>query len=103
MRHVDPEIPLTPEQEAEAALIEDLLLGKAKLQTRRIARLLASKENRQLFGETEFQLRDMVHELAADGMDAALVVRKKRGTRDQAWSAPAATGTPGSSATPRSS
>ena len=59
---------LTPEQEAEAERIEDNLRAAATVEIRRIARLLASKENRHLFGETEFQVRDAVHRIAARGM-----------------------------------
>jgi hypothetical protein len=78
------EIDLTPQQEAEAQRIEDNLKAAATVEIRRIARLLASKENRHLFGETEFQVRDAVHRIAARGMDAAVAERKKRGTKDPA-------------------
>jgi len=90
------EIILTAEQEAEAERIEDNALAgdrlkaAATVEIRRMARLLASKENRHLFGETEFQgprgrpLRDAVHRIAARGMDAAVAERKKRGTKDPA-------------------
>lgn len=78
------EINLTPEQEAEAERIEDNLKAAATVEIRQIARLLASKENRHLFGETEFQVRDAVHRIAARGMDAALEERKKRGIKDSA-------------------
>ena len=75
---------LTAQQEAEAERIEDNLRAAATVEIRRIARLLASKENRHLFGETEFQVRDAVHRIAARGMDAALSERKKGGTKDPA-------------------
>ncbi len=76
---------LTPQQEAEAERIEDNLKAAATVEIRRIARLLASKEDRQLFGETEFQVRDAVHRIAARGMDAALSERKRcRSVRDRA-------------------
>ncbi len=78
------EVVLTPEQEEEASRIEDNLKASAAVEIRQIARLLASKENRHLFGETEFQLRDAVLRIAARGMDAALNERKKRGTKDPA-------------------
>ena len=78
------EIVLTPEQELEAERIEDNLQAATTVEIRRIARLLASKENRHLFGETEFQVRDAVHRIAARGMDAAVAERKKRGTEDPA-------------------
>lgn len=82
-----PEIELTEEQAEEAERIADILRAKAEAEVRYISRLLASKPNRELLGETEFQIRDAVHRLGAHGVDAALAERKKRGTRDRASSA----------------
>lgn len=93
------EIELTSEQEAEAQRIEDILKAGAAVELRCIARLLASKSNRELLGETEFAVRDAVHRLGARGIDAALEERKKRGTKDPASSAPIVSGTPDSSST----
>jgi len=87
------EIVLSPEQEAEAERIADILRAKAAAEITYISRLLASKPNRQLLGATEFQIRDAVHRLGAAGIDAALSERKKRGTADQAVSARTATPT----------
>lgn len=78
------EVELTAEQEAEAQRIEDILKAGASVEFRRMARLLASKSNRELLGETEFQIRDAVHRLGARGIDTALEERKKRGTEDPA-------------------
>ena len=44
-----------------------------------IARLLASKSNRELFGATEFRVRDVVHRIGARALEAALEERKKGG------------------------
>jgi hypothetical protein len=99
MNGVFPEIVLTEEQEQEAARIEDILNAKGRLATKYMARLLASKSNRELFGETEFQIRDAVHRLGAEGLDAVLAERKKRGTKDRAASARGAEKTPASKAT----
>lgn len=93
-------IALTPEQELEAAQIEDVLNGKSRALNRRMARLLASKANRELLGETEFQIRDAVHRLGAAGIETALAERKKRGTKDAAASARTVGTTPASNATP---
>ena len=87
------ELVLTPEQEAEAERIADILKAKSAVEIRYISRLLASKENRELLGRTEFQIRDAVHRLGAAGIDAALAERKKRGTADRAASARTATPT----------
>lgn len=101
MKGFYPDVELTEEQEAEAAYIEDILKASSQVTVHYIARLLASKSNRELFGETEFQIRDAVHRLGAEGVDAALTERKKRGTKGRASSARAAAKTPSSSDTPK--
>jgi hypothetical protein len=90
------DVELTPEQEQEAARIADVLMAKAQVQVRQISRLLASKSDRDLLGETEFQIRNAVHRLGAEGIDAALAERKKRGTQVRALSARTASRTRGS-------
>jgi hypothetical protein len=87
------ELVLTPEQEQEAERIADILRAKAAVEITYVSRLLASRQNRELLGATEFQIRDAVHRLGAAGIDAALHERKKRGTADRAASAPIATKT----------
>lgn len=74
-----PEIELTPEQADEAERIADVLSAKAQATVRYLSQLMASKANGQLFGETEFLMRDAVHRLGAEGIDIALHERKKRG------------------------
>lgn len=78
-----PEIELTAEQEADAAKIEAVLNARGQEVNRHMARLLASKSNRELFGETEFQIRDAVHRLGATGLETALAERKKRGIKER--------------------
>ena len=90
------EVILTPEQEAEAERIEDILKAGATVEIRQVARLLASRSNRELLGETEFRLRDAMHRLGARGIDAALAERKKRGTKRPVASAHTARKTRGS-------
>lgn len=92
------EIQLTPEQEEDARRIEDVMRGAATLEFRRMARLLASRGNRNLFGETEFLLRDAMHRIGAKGLDAALSERKKRGTKGRVSFARTVTKTPASTA-----
>ena len=75
---------LTAEQEREAERITDILLGAMRVEARNIGRLLASKGNRELFGQTEFQLRDILLGLGARAVDAALLERKKGGMQDPA-------------------
>lgn len=51
---------------------------------RRIARLLASKPYEQLLGPTEFEVRDLAHDLGARALQTALDERKKGATRGPA-------------------
>jgi hypothetical protein len=93
------DIELTAEQQAEAERIEDILKAKAAVEIKQVARLLASKPNRELLGQTEFQIRDAMHRVGAAGIDAALEERKKGGTEVRAGSARTAGQTPASTST----
>jgi hypothetical protein len=75
------DIPLSPEQEAEAQHLFDLLQQTFLDEARRFARLLASKPDGQQLGQTEFEVRDQVHRLAATALETALNERKKGGTK----------------------
>ncbi len=75
---------LTPQQQAEAQRLYDLLQGPFLDEARRLAELLASKPDAQLLGQTEFEVRDAVHRLGAQALQAALDERKKGGTRVRA-------------------
>jgi hypothetical protein len=75
---------LSEEQESEAREIEDLLKAKMAVEAQRIARMLASKPNAELFGALEFQVRERVHALGAQAIEAALHERKKRGIKGRA-------------------
>jgi predicted GNAT family N-acyltransferase len=75
---------LTPEQEVEAQRLAELLAAKTKAEVLQMARLLVSKKDRQLFGKTEFELRDRCHRLGAQILQTALDERKKRAAKDQA-------------------
>lgn len=76
------DLDLTPEQEEDARHILDVMMAAMQTEIVPLARMLASKENGELFGQTEFQLRDGLLKLGARGLDAALAERKKRGTKD---------------------
>ncbi len=73
---------LTPEQELQARQIEEALLVQAQEKIQQIARLMASRENHQLLGETEFQVRDLLHQIGNQAVETTLEVRKKRATPD---------------------
>ena len=90
---------LTPDQEAEARRIFESLKDKADAELMAVARLLASKDTGELFGRTEFEVRDRVHAIGAKAIEGALAGRKKGGTAAQASPAGTATARPASSAT----
>ena len=54
---------LTPEQEAEAQRLAEIIAAKAKEEALQMARLLVSKPDRELLGATEFEIRDRVHRI----------------------------------------
>jgi len=91
-----PTVELTEEQAEEAERIRDILAAKSAVVVDYISRVLASKQNPELFGETEFRIRDAVHRLGAEGIDAALAERKKRGTKVPASSVLSVDATPNS-------
>jgi len=72
---------LTPEQQAEARRITDILMETAREEVVAIAELLATKPDHKLLGRTEFEVRDRVHRIGAKALEAALNGRKKGGTR----------------------
>jgi hypothetical protein len=89
---------LTPEQRDEADRIKRRLLTVVEDEIQGIAELLASKPDRQILGETEFQVRDRVHKIGAQAIEAALDERKKGGTKIPAPDARPATAQASSSA-----
>ncbi|MCA1685530.1 MAG: hypothetical protein LC745_06005, partial [Planctomycetia bacterium] len=89
---------LTPEQRDEADRIQRRLLAVVEDEIRGIAELLASKPDRQILGEAEFQVRDRVHEIGARAIQAALDERKKGATEGPAPDARPATAPASSSA-----
>ena len=76
--------PLTPERAAEAERIFQSLRQAVDSDLRSLAELLASKPDRQLLGQTEFEVRDRVHKIGARAIETALNERKKGGTRGPA-------------------
>lgn len=71
---------LPEDQARRAEQLFDALKGAAEHDLRAIAELLATKPDGQLFGATEFQLRDLVHRLGAKALQTAAEQRKKGGT-----------------------
>ena len=89
--------PLSPEQEAEAQALAARLRPHVEEDLLALARLLVRKEDRDLFGETEFEVRDVVHRLGAKAYSTHLAA-KKRATKVPASSARTAGKTPSSTA-----
>ena len=78
------DVALTPEQEAQAQRLFEVLQQPFLEEARRLARLLAAKPDSQMLGKTEFEIRDAVHRLGAKALETALDERKKGGIRARA-------------------
>jgi hypothetical protein len=74
-------LPLTPDQAELSDRIFQSLRQAAEADLRLLADLLASKPDRQLLGQTEFEVRDLVHRIGATAFETALHERKKGGTK----------------------
>jgi hypothetical protein len=77
-------LPLSPQQAELSDRIFQTLRQAAEADLRSLADLLASKEDRQLLGKTEFEVRDLVHRIGAKALETALDERKKGGTEGPA-------------------
>jgi pyruvate/2-oxoglutarate dehydrogenase complex dihydrolipoamide dehydrogenase (E3) component len=75
---------LTPEQQAEAQRIAEILMETARREVQDIAELLVSKPDHQILGKTEFEVRDRVHKIGAKALETALNERKKGATKGPA-------------------
>ena len=70
---------LTAEQEAEAQRMERLFLEAARDDIRHLARLMASKGDHEIFGQTEYEVRDVVHRMGAKALEVTANERSKKG------------------------
>jgi hypothetical protein len=68
--------PLTPELEVKAQELLARLRSQVDDELLALARLLVSKADRELFGDTEFQVRDIVHRLGAKAYETHLAQKK---------------------------
>lgn len=75
---------LSPEQAERAEQIFPSLRQAAEADLRGIAELLASKEDGQILGPTEFEVRDRVHTIGAKAIETALDQRKRGATGGRA-------------------
>jgi len=74
---------LTADQEKEAKVLEDKIRSAIERELSSLARLLASKEDTELFGKTEFEVRDLVLKIGAKAYEERLR-EKKTATKDRA-------------------
>lgn len=72
-------VELDTQQQAEAERILQRMQPAIEAEARRIAMLLASKDDAHLFGQTEFELRDRLHALGAAALEATAAERSKKG------------------------
>ena len=70
---------LNAEQQEEAELIYERIRRAFDEEARCLAALMASKTTRHIFGETEYEIRDRVHALGAQVLEAAAQTRVKKG------------------------
>jgi hypothetical protein len=89
---------LTPEQKAESDRIFEALQQGAADDLRALADLLATKDDSNTFGATEYTVRDIALRIGARALESALEGRKKGGTTAPPTSAPTATRPPSSTA-----
>src|SRR5215831_14618833 len=71
-----PSRPLTPEQETRAQELAQAIRAAAEDEILQIARTLAATDDRHLFGNTEFRIRDLVHKIGAKAYAAHLAEKK---------------------------
>jgi hypothetical protein len=92
--------PLAPELEAKAQELLGRIRSQADEELLALARLLVSKEDHELFGDTEFEARAIVHRIGAKAFETHLA-EKKTATKARELSAPTANNEPSSKATAR--
>lgn len=93
-------VKLTVEQEAEAQELAKRIHEQTEAEILALARLLVSKRTTEIFGETEFEARDIVHRIGAKALEVQLA-QKKTATRAAASSVLTASKRPSSKATGR--
>jgi hypothetical protein len=89
---------LTPEQKAESDRIFAALQQAAGDDLRALADLLATKDDSNTFGATEYTVRDIALRIGAKALESALEGRKKGGTAVPPPPAPTAPRPPSSTA-----
>lgn len=91
--------PLTAELEAQAQELAARIRARADEDILALARLLVSKNDAEVFGDTEFEARNIVHHLGAVAFEERL--KKSLVTKDRASTAPSVSSPRNSTATAR--
>jgi hypothetical protein len=90
---------LSPELEAQAQELAARIRARADEDILALARLLVSKNDAEVFGDAEFEARNIVHHVGAVAFEERL--KKSLATKDPASTAPAANSPRNSTATGR--
>jgi hypothetical protein len=89
---------IMPEKSEEVQRVHDVMLKAMDQEIWRMAELMVTRGDDQLFGETEFALREKALRMGAQALEATVNDRKKRGIRAAASSVPTVAETDVSSA-----
>jgi hypothetical protein len=89
---------LSPELEAKAQELVARLRPQTERELLELARLLVSKQDHEIFGDTEFEARAIVHRIGAHAFETHLA-EKKTATKARGSSVRAANKGPSSKAT----
>lgn len=68
--------PLSPDQEQEAQALKAKLRSAIDAEVEQLARLLVSRKPHEIFGQTEFDIRDIVHKIGAKALEEHLREKK---------------------------
>jgi len=74
---------LSPEKAAEVQALAEAIRQAITTEVEELAATLVNTDDHHLFGQTEFQLRDLVHKIAAKAYEQHLA-KKKTATKDPA-------------------
>jgi hypothetical protein len=91
--------PLNAELEAQAQELAARIRARADEDILALARLLVSKNDAEVFGDTEFEARSIVHHVGAVALEERL--KKSWATKDRASTAPGASSPRNSKGTAR--
>ena len=89
---------MTPDELAEVQRIHDVMLKAVEKDIWQLAQFMVTRRDDQLFGETEFTVREKALRMGAQALQATVNDRKKRATKAAVSSVPIAARTRVSSA-----